>query len=150
MQWLTATFPSELRNLEEIPSAQLNLIFKSFYLRVRRGNGDEYEPESLDRYLCEKLYGYSMCNGDEIKCSREVLNAKGDYIVHFTVQYGIYLDLFLLCFSFKYILAKTFVKYKLLFTQANNGLFHYDFCLFIFHIIGNYFKMSLWYLLCCT
>ena len=84
IRWLSATLPSKSRNLEEIPPAQLNSFLKSFYLRVRKRNGDEYEPEtlisienSIDRLLCDKSYGYSVCRGDEFKSSRDVLSAKG-------------------------------------------------------------------------
>jgi len=38
---------SKSRNLEEIPHARLNSSLKSFYYRVRKRNGDEYEPETL-------------------------------------------------------------------------------------------------------
>ena len=87
IRWLAATLRSEQHNLEEILPVRLNSSLKSFYYRVKKRNRDEYEPETLmsikntvDRYLCEKSYGYSVCSGDEFKSSREVLCAKGKYL----------------------------------------------------------------------
>ena len=45
IRWFAATLHTELRNLEEIPPAQLSTFLNSFYLRVRKRNRSEYEPE---------------------------------------------------------------------------------------------------------
>jgi len=83
-RWLRETLPSDNRDLESIPPSQLNSFLRSFYLTVKKINGEEYEPDSLcaiknslDRHLNEKGYGVSICRGEEFKTSRDVLSAKG-------------------------------------------------------------------------
>jgi len=84
IRWFDVTLPSELGNLEEISPAQLSTFLNSFYLRVRKRNRSEYEPEtlisikySIDRYLCENTYGYSVCRGMSLKGKQLNKDGKG-------------------------------------------------------------------------
>ena len=83
-RWLAQAVPTETRELEEISAVQLNSYLWSFYLTVKKRDGENYEPDSLlgiknsiDRYLSEKNYPVSVCRGEEFKSSRNVLSAKG-------------------------------------------------------------------------
>ena len=63
--------------------ATLDEVLQQFYLEVRKQDGSEYEPDSLnvmqaalERYLLTKKYSYSLINGREFSSSRAVLDAK--------------------------------------------------------------------------
>lgn len=83
-RWLES-IPGEIRSVEEIPPVELNKLLRNFYLTVRKQkSNEEYEPDtlvsiknSIDRYLTEKGYGYSLSRSEEFKTSRDVLSAKG-------------------------------------------------------------------------
>ncbi|XP_053403158.1 uncharacterized protein LOC128558273 [Mercenaria mercenaria] len=83
-KWLKEAVPGECKKLEDISPDCLNTYLKSFYLTVKKQNGEDYEPDSLsgiknsiDRYLSDKNYSTSVCRGEEFKSSRSVLLAKG-------------------------------------------------------------------------
>ena len=70
-------------NMETISPAALDEILQKYYLEVRKQDGSEYEPDSLqvmqaalERYLSDKKYPYSLISGREFSTSRAVLDAK--------------------------------------------------------------------------
>ena len=51
----------ERRNVEDIPSTELDRLLSHFFVKIRKKNREEYEPislmsnqRSIDRYLCEE------------------------------------------------------------------------------------------------
>ena len=69
--------------IEKYAPETLNKILEQFYAAVRKKNGDDYEPGSLrvmattiDRYLIEKEYKYSIIRDREFKSSKRVLEEK--------------------------------------------------------------------------
>ena len=79
---------NEFRNIETIPSVELNLLLCAFFKDVRKKNGDEYEPgtltclqRSIQRYLNTHGSQANLIQGDEFKLSREVLSAKREQLV---------------------------------------------------------------------
>ena len=46
-QWMKSALPRDQRQIHEIPPNQLNQYLRSFFLTVKKQNGEEYEPESL-------------------------------------------------------------------------------------------------------
>lgn len=72
-----------MQPLEEIPSAELNLLFGHFAMKVKRKNGSEYEPNSIsfffrsfDRYMKDKGQSRSIMFDKEFAKARSVLEAK--------------------------------------------------------------------------
>ncbi|XP_062587410.1 zinc finger MYM-type protein 2-like [Saccostrea cucullata] len=73
----------EFRVPEIIPPFELNLHIASFLLSVKKKDGTEYEPTSLraymssiNRYLQQKEYGYSIINDLQFSKARDVLKTK--------------------------------------------------------------------------
>ena len=73
----------ELRNMEDIPTAELSSLLGHFAMKVRKQNGEEYEPNSItvffrsfDRYLKDKGQTRSIMLDREFEGSRRVLEAK--------------------------------------------------------------------------
>ena len=71
------------RNRENIPAAELQQLAKKFVLRVRKKNGEEYEPSSLrgflqsvDRYLGKKGCTFSLLNDKEFCEVQDILKKK--------------------------------------------------------------------------
>lgn len=74
---------SEKRSLCELSPAELDNYLSHFLLEIRKSDGEEYEPDSLtsyrnsiDRYLREKDYRYSLVESRELSKHREILKAK--------------------------------------------------------------------------
>ena len=73
----------ETRKIGEIPPAELNRLLGHFYVKVRKTNGEMYEPDSLtalqrsiDHHLSKDLHKpYSIIRDQQFASSREKLNA---------------------------------------------------------------------------
>ena len=46
-RWMKSALPRDQRQIHEIPPNQFNQYLRSFFLTVKKQNGEEYEPESL-------------------------------------------------------------------------------------------------------
>lgn len=73
----------ETRKLTDIPPNELDNYLCHFLLEIRKADGQNYEPDSLtsfrnsiDRYLRENSYGFSLVENIEFTKHREVLKAK--------------------------------------------------------------------------
>ena len=73
--------------LEENQPEVLDGLLQRFYAEVRNKNGDHYEPESLkvmmaslDRYLREKNYPYSIIKDRQFNQSKQVLEGKAKFL----------------------------------------------------------------------
>ena len=71
------------KNIEILASVTLNSILPHFFAEVNKKDGKDYEPSSLaamqnsiDRYLRESNYEYSILNSRFFKRSRDVLEGK--------------------------------------------------------------------------
>nr|XP_025039815.1 uncharacterized protein KIAA1958-like [Pelodiscus sinensis]XP_025039816.1 uncharacterized protein KIAA1958-like [Pelodiscus sinensis]XP_025039817.1 uncharacterized protein KIAA1958-like [Pelodiscus sinensis] len=85
--WLASHYPSETREIFTLPPADLDNYLASFYTRVRKQNGTEFSANSLfffqssiDRYLKEHKYEYSVSKGPEFTASQEALKAKCQHL----------------------------------------------------------------------
>ena len=74
---------NECRALKDIPEPELNIILCHFFLKVRKGDGTEYEPDTLtgfhrsfDRHLRENGKLCSILTDRMFQRSRETLEAK--------------------------------------------------------------------------
>ena len=74
---------SETRSLTEIPPNILHSYLSHFIMEVRKADGGEYEPDSLtsfrnsiQRFLTQQQYRYSLIDSREFSKHREVLKAK--------------------------------------------------------------------------
>ena len=74
---------NEARQLEDIPRQELDAILCRFFAKIRKKDGDEYEPErlavmqcSLDRHLKNCGRNYSILRDREFANSRQQLEAK--------------------------------------------------------------------------
>ena len=74
---------NETRTLENIPEQELDKILAHFFFKVRKQNGDDYEPDtltsvlrSLDRSLREKGKQYSTLTDRQFTKAREALSSK--------------------------------------------------------------------------
>ncbi len=72
----------EERLIEDIPPVELDRLLGHFYCKIRRTDGNFYEPDtlicfqrSLDRYLKEKHKTYSIIRDAEFASSRQKLVA---------------------------------------------------------------------------
>ena len=73
----------ETRDIQEIPSADLDRYLSKFLVSVRKKSGDEYEPTTLrgfiasvDRYLKNFRYSESVITGQSFANTRDVLKSK--------------------------------------------------------------------------
>ena len=73
----------ELRQIEQIPPTELNLLLAEFFVKVKRSDGKDYEPTSLDaikgsieRHLREQEYTKSIVADKEFFKMREALKAR--------------------------------------------------------------------------
>ena len=80
-EWAAAK--QQIADLETIPPQKLDVVLQQFYAEVKKKNGDDYEPESLavmqaslDRFLRENNYGYSIVRDDKFCHSNKVLKGK--------------------------------------------------------------------------
>ena len=74
---------NEARQLEDIPRQELDEILCRFFAKIRKKDGDEYEPErlavmqcSLDRHLKNCGRNYSILRDREFANSRQQLETK--------------------------------------------------------------------------
>ena len=74
---------SEKRRLTEIPPAELDNYLCHFILKIRKKDGEEYEPDSLssfrnsiERHLRQQQYEYSLIESREFAKPREVMKVK--------------------------------------------------------------------------
>ena len=74
---------NEERNIEDIPTGELNEYVSDFIISVRTKNGNEYEPSSLrsllasfERYLKKKNYPASIINDLAFEKTRKTLQSK--------------------------------------------------------------------------
>ena len=81
--WLQMIPRFETREINKIPPGELDNFVGSFLLSIRKADGSEYEPDtltsyhrSIDRFLKEKKYLYSLVNDQEFETSRAVLQSK--------------------------------------------------------------------------
>ena len=70
-------------NFKEFNPAELNMHVASFIVNVKRQDGQEYEPttvrgfvSSIDRYLRQSRYPYSILESPEFSTARDALKAK--------------------------------------------------------------------------
>ena len=70
-------------NIEQQSPDQLDNLLSKFYAEVKKKDGGDYEPESLkimqcsiDRYLKDKNYPFSIVRSREFNNSRQILTAK--------------------------------------------------------------------------
>ena len=69
--------------MEDIPTAEVDILLGHFAMKVRKQNGEEYEPNSItvffrsfDRYLKDKGQTRSVIQDKEFEGARRVLEAK--------------------------------------------------------------------------
>lgn len=81
-RWLWKT-ASESRNLETIPSTELNEYLTEYFSVVQKHSGGEYTPISLtnlrcliERYLKEKNYGFSIIRSPEFGSAQRVFTQR--------------------------------------------------------------------------
>lgn len=74
---------NEYRVLEDIPPVTLDTYVGEWILSLKKASGSSYEPDSLtsfhrsiDRYLRDKGYGFSLVTSPEFSTSKQVLSAK--------------------------------------------------------------------------
>ena len=74
--WLQMSPRFETREMNKIPSGELDNFVGSFLLSIRKADGSENEPDtlishhsSIDRFLKEKKYLYSLVNDKELETS---------------------------------------------------------------------------------
>ena len=70
-------------NFQEFGPAELNMHVASFIVNVKRQDGQGYEPttvrgfvSSIDRYLWQSRYPYSILESPEFSTARDALKAK--------------------------------------------------------------------------
>ena len=80
-QWAKTRGKNEQLESYEVP--QLNEALAQFFAELRKGSGEEYEPDSLkvmqaalDRHLRNKSYPKSILRDTEFLSSRKVLEGK--------------------------------------------------------------------------
>ena len=80
-KWCRSNY--EDRNMEDIPTSELNNMHGQFVMKIRKMNGQDYEPDtftslfrSFNRYLKEKGQQRQILLDREFETSRQVLKAK--------------------------------------------------------------------------
>ena len=78
-----AKYVNETRSLENIPEQELDKVLAHFFFKVRKQNGDEYEPDTLtsmlrsfDRVLREQRKQYNLLTARQFTKAREALSSK--------------------------------------------------------------------------
>ncbi|CAG2237633.1 unnamed protein product [Mytilus edulis] len=78
---------NEEREVESIPSPELDLFLARFFMTAKKGDGGEYEPDtlksmqgSINRFLAEKGSLVNLIEVKEFKHSRDVLTSKKKYL----------------------------------------------------------------------
>ena len=74
---------NENRNIDEIPASDLDNILAHFVIKIRKQNGDEYEPDTLtsffrsfDRFLRQQGKTYDILTDRQFAKAREALASK--------------------------------------------------------------------------
>ncbi|VDI81549.1 Hypothetical predicted protein [Mytilus galloprovincialis] len=78
---------NEEREVESIPSPELDLFLARFFMTAKKGDGGEYEPDtlksmqgSINRFLAEKGSLVNLIEDKDFKHSRDVLTSKRKYL----------------------------------------------------------------------
>ncbi|XP_056000117.1 uncharacterized protein KIAA1958-like [Ostrea edulis] len=81
--WLKQEPRNETREVNKMNPSELDNYIGSFLLSIRKADGSDYEPDtltsyhrSIDRYLRENKYPFSLVNDKEFATSRTVLISK--------------------------------------------------------------------------
>uniref|UniRef100_A0A8C9LAL0 ZMYM2-like/QRICH1 C-terminal domain-containing protein n=1 Tax=Pavo cristatus TaxID=9049 RepID=A0A8C9LAL0_PAVCR len=82
-EWLDVHCPSEAREIHRLPPKDLDNYLALFYTSAKKQNGRDFSTGSLqffqnsiDRYLKDHSYGYSVVKGSEFRASQEALRQK--------------------------------------------------------------------------
>ncbi|XP_072213376.1 uncharacterized protein [Excalfactoria chinensis] len=82
-EWLHVHCPSEAREIYMMPPKDLDNYLASFYTSAKRHNGTDFSnwslqffQNSIDRYLKDHSYEYSVMKGSEFRASQEALKQK--------------------------------------------------------------------------
>ncbi|XP_048783755.1 uncharacterized protein KIAA1958-like isoform X3 [Lagopus muta] len=82
-EWLNVCCPSETREIHKLPPKDLDHYLALFYTSAKKHNGMDFSPGSLrffqssiDKYLMEHGYEYSVVKGSEFRASQEALKQK--------------------------------------------------------------------------
>lgn len=82
-EWLNVCCPSETREIHKLPPKDLDHYLALFYTSAKKHNGMDFSPGSLrffqssiDKYLMEHSYEYSVVKGPEFRASQEALKQK--------------------------------------------------------------------------
>ncbi|XP_009467379.1 PREDICTED: uncharacterized protein KIAA1958-like [Nipponia nippon] len=85
--WLVLHCPSETREIYELPPEDLDNYLASFYSSAKRQNGTDFSASSLhfyqssiERYLKDHNYKYSVVKGLEFRASQEALKLKHQHL----------------------------------------------------------------------
>ncbi|KAM6993361.1 uncharacterized protein RBU47_015140 [Passerculus sandwichensis] len=86
-EWLKGHRPSETRKIHRLPPADLDQYLLSFFSSAKKQNGMDFSASSLNtfrcsinRYLQEHHYQYSILRGPEFKASQEAYKLKHRYL----------------------------------------------------------------------
>ncbi|XP_031460080.1 uncharacterized protein KIAA1958 homolog [Phasianus colchicus] len=82
-EWLDVRCPSETREIHKLPPKDLDNYLALFYTSAKKQNGTDFSTGSLqffqnsiDKYLKEHSYEYSVVKGSEFRASQEALKQK--------------------------------------------------------------------------
>ncbi|XP_009696156.1 PREDICTED: uncharacterized protein KIAA1958-like [Cariama cristata] len=85
--WLVLHCPSETREIYKLPPEDLDNYLTSFYSSAKRQNGTDFSASSLhifqtsiERYLKDHNYEYSVVKGLEFRVSQEALKLKHQHL----------------------------------------------------------------------
>ncbi|KAM9621528.1 uncharacterized protein KIAA1958 homolog isoform 1-T3 [Morphnus guianensis] len=85
--WLLLHCPSETREIYKLPPEDLDNYLASFYSSAKRQNGTDFSARSLhffqssiERYLKDHNYQYSVVKGLEFRASQEALKLKHQHL----------------------------------------------------------------------
>ncbi|XP_009814990.2 uncharacterized protein KIAA1958-like [Gavia stellata] len=85
--WLVLHCPSETREICKLPPEDLDNYLASFYSSAKRQNGTDFSASSLhffqssiERYLKDHNYEYSVVKGLEFRASQEALKLKHQHL----------------------------------------------------------------------
>ncbi|OPJ86579.1 hypothetical protein AV530_006720 [Patagioenas fasciata monilis] len=85
--WLVSRCPSETREIYKLPPEDLDNYLALFYTSAKRQNGTDFSSGSLhflqssiERYLKDHNYEYSVVKGREFRASQEALKLKHQHL----------------------------------------------------------------------
>lgn len=85
--WLAFHCPLETREVYELPPQDLDNYLALFYSSAKRQNGTDFSPcslhffqSSIERYLKDHSYKYSVVRGLEFRASQEALKQKHQHL----------------------------------------------------------------------